>query len=226
MKSLALTASLLAFGFVSASASTITYSGIDLSGLTYLGNPNTDATFVTGSPDYANLYTANANLGGDVPKVSVNGPLGTLSGFSATYTILSQTGGGAGNSGYWDLIVSDPNNIANTLEIIAYSGTAMNSSTQVHTPSNLFSFGTLLSSVYGLTDGSTTLGNWVVDSAGVAIGNYATGVSPMDLEIASISITDNVPGVPDGASTCVLLGLAMGGLVLFKQRQTRSSATE
>lgn len=224
MKTFALPALATALGLLSAAATTITYSGMDLSGLTYLGNPATDAAFVSGTPDYANLYTANAFIGGDVPQVAVTGPLGTLTTFSASYVALSQSGGGAGNSGYWDLIVSDPNNAANTMEIIAFSGTAINGATQVHTPGNLFGFGTLLSSVYGITDGSTTLGNWIVDSAGVAIGNFGNTEGPMDLQIASISLDPS--SVPDVVPTGLLLGLAIVGLVTFRRWQTVSTVTK
>jgi len=226
MKRFVFSAALLMQATFLASATNINYAGADLSGLTYLGNPSTDAAFVTGSPDYANLFTANAGLGGDTPKASVNGPLGTLSAFTASYVVLSQTGGGAGNSGYWDLLVSDPNNAANMVELIAFSGTTLNSSTLMHTPSGLFSFGTAMSSVYGLTDGSTTLGNWIVDSAGVEIGNFGNTEGSMDLELASISINDSLPSVPETTPTWLLLGLAMGGLLAWGRWHGRSPATK
>jgi hypothetical protein len=218
MKHLALFTTALVLGCFSASATTITYIGADLSGLSYYGNPAGDATFVNGTPDYAHLYTDNANVGGDTPKVVVNGPLGKLNDFSANYVILSQTGGGPGNSGYWDLILSDPANLANTLELIAFSGLTFDGNTQVHSPSNLFSFGALLSSVYGISNGSTTLGNWIVNSAGVEIGAYQPGVSPMDLKIASITINGSLP---DGTSTLPLLSAGLGGLFLFGYARNR-----
>ena len=216
MKLTVLFGSALALTCISATA--LTYTGIDLQGLTYTGNPASDAKFVNGSPPYAELYTANANLG-DIPEVSATGPFGTLGSFSASYVLRSQIGGGTGNSGYWAVWINDPANPLNKIQIIAYSGGSMNGGTQVHgdasNPAGI-TFGALLSNVDLISYGSTTLGNWIVDSAGVEIGNYRNYDGPMDITISSITL----PGdpVPELAATWTLLAIGLGALAGLRRR--------
>lgn len=212
-----LSAATIALTCWSLSASAITYSGMSLAGLTYTGSPASDSKFVSGPPAYAELFTADSNAG-DVPAVSVNGPFGTLGSFSASYVRRSQTGGPATDSGYWAIWVRDPGNPLNKIQIIAYSGETMDSSTQVHgdtsNPAGI-AFGTLLSAVDGMSFGSTTLGNWIVDSAGVEIGNFRDGNGTMDVTIASITL----PGgpVPDVVATLPLLALCFCGLAALRR---------
>lgn len=69
-KTTALLISLIALGSLSASAGTDTVSGTELSGLKYSPNGGV-AQYVAGTPDYAQLYTADSGLNGGAPAVFV-----------------------------------------------------------------------------------------------------------------------------------------------------------
>jgi hypothetical protein len=111
-------------------ADTLTYSGSGLAGLTYVGNPG-DAQYVSGTPDVAQLYTANSGTADadDSPAVFVYGSLGTLSSFSADYDLVSSSGP-SGTSPYWILWLTDDSGF--TLPIVADGGSTLNASSLVH----------------------------------------------------------------------------------------------
>ena len=142
---LAVCALAMAFAILTpaAFADSITYSGTELAGLLYIGTPGTDAQYVSGTPDEAQLYTADSGTAAtaDSPVVYVQGALGTLSGFSASYDLVSSTGPN-GTSPYFILWLTDDAGF--TLPIVADGGTTLNASSLVH--------------VGDLTSGSITLG--------------------------------------------------------------------
>ena len=99
-------------GAMSANA-TITYSGTALIGLDYKTpyGPSSDAVYVPASvstPALAALYTSdsgNLMTSGDTPAVFVQGPMGTLSSFVASYSLYGAATGPS--SPYWILYLTD-----------------------------------------------------------------------------------------------------------------------
>lgn len=200
-------------GALSASAGSTTYSGSSLSGLLYVGDSG-DAQYVSGTPDYAQLYTPDSSPAGDSPAVFITGPLGTISDFLGSTSLAT----GSTVDPYWTLWASSPTDPGNDIEIYAFAGLSVSGSTQVHayTPgfaASLGTFGETLSSLESMTYDGSTIGNFTIDFAGLEIGDGGTG--PATANIDSITITDSVP---DGASTLMLLA---GGWVVLAGLRAR-----
>ena len=184
------------------------------------GTVATDVTFHNAATPFVQLFTPNAGttIGtDDRPEMSVSGSFGTLSTLTANFNLLSASPSVPPDGAYFDIFAQDPGNPATKIEIITYSATALgidtlNSSTQVHTPGNFFAFGDTLSTVDGLTDGTTTLGNWAVYQVGVQIGGYSDYSGAMTDDISSFSIGPSDPNVPDAGSTALLLGFGCSAL--------------
>jgi hypothetical protein len=175
----------------------VTYSGTALQGLTYVGNTG-DAQYVAGTPDVAQLYTANSGTANadDSPAVFVQGPMGTLSDFSSSYDLYSSSGGN-GNSPYWNLQVSMGGTIVN---IIAMGGSTLDGSSDIHAYNSDYSaaigtWGMTLSALDALTYNGDTIGDMTVDWAGVEIGDWNNGDAtvPASAEFDSITVPAPVP---------------------------------
>jgi hypothetical protein len=223
-------------GAMSASAS-ITYSGTALSGLDYVvgnplpNNPPSDAQYVpaTGTtPALAALYTSDAGLGptGDNPAVFVQGPLGTLSSFSASYHLYSSSGG-AGNQPYWLLWVSVPgdNNPNDEVGIIGMGGPTLNGSSAIHVVANPSSiapldWGVTLSDLDNATYDGITFGQMTVDWAGVSIGLW-----DIPDTIGAAASFDSLTVVPEPTTMIAgaLLLLPFGASTLRLLRNTRTA---
>lgn len=215
---------------MSASGQTFAGANLDSPPLSYTsetGNVATDVTYHPGVVPYVQLYTPDAGtvIGtDDRPEVSVTGPFGDLSSLTANFNLLSASPGVPPNGAYFDLFVQNPGNASDNLEIIGFSAGSLgvdtlNGSTQVHTLDGgapPFAFGTSLSSVYGITDGTTTLGNWTVESVGVQIGGYGDYSGAMTDDISSITVGN--PSVPDAATTLPLLGVCVGALAGLRRK--------
>ncbi|HEY3856630.1 MAG TPA: hypothetical protein VGO67_19775 [Verrucomicrobiae bacterium] len=169
----------LTSGNMSVSALPHVYSGIGLSGLNYLPKGGT-AQYTTGSPDVAALYSpdSKASPHGAAPAVFIPGPFGTLSNFSASYTLQSSSGP-SNTAPYWVLQVSPPNDSDpnDEFEIIQFStGPTLGPSTRIHvydSTGKLGSyFGTNFSDLINTSVGAYKFGDMTVDWAGVEIGDW------------------------------------------------------
>src|ERR1035437_9498992 len=120
-------------GAMSASAS-VTISGTDLSGLKYSGAAG-DAQYVAGTPDVAQLYTPDSGVNGDAPTVFVKAAnvglpsLGALNSFSASYSLLSSSGGN-GNQPYWLTYLYAPG--GGYIGVLSMGGPVLDGSSQIH----------------------------------------------------------------------------------------------
>ena len=220
-------------GAMSASAS-ITYSGAALSGLTPSTpyGPVTDSRYVPASgstPALWALYTSDSgdlNTSGDDPAVFVQGPLGTLSSFSASYHLyVAATGPSAP---YFILWVNAPGDPSDLIGIIGMGGPTLDGSSAIHVVDSYNSYANSTPSYWGdslsTLDNTTyartgvTFGQMTVDWAGVEIGNWDNGTLypvPASANIDSITIgpvpepTTMIAGalllLPFGASTFRIL---------------------
>ena len=206
-------AGLLAVSSGAAFADT-TYSGTALSGLLYLGDSG-DAQYVT-SPAAARLSTPDSGTTGDSPAVFVKGPLGKLSAFSASYTLLDFTGP-SNSQPYWNIVVSPNGDSVDTVRIISMGGSPLDITSAVHAYNNDYSasvgsWGNTVGALCALTYNGHTIGDMTVNWAGVEIGDWDNGTQtiPASADIQSITV------VPEPASLA-LLGL--GGLLLMPRRR-------
>ena len=166
---------------ISASAQGVgTYSGTALSGLTYLGNLG-DAQYVPAAgpiPALAQLSTPDSGTSSnaDSPAVFVQGPLGTLSSFSASYSLYGAATGPSGTEPYWIIWLTDDSGF--TSPIVADGGPTLNGSSGVHV-GDLINGSITLSALDTNIDPRTSLpyGQSTVAWAGVEIGDWDNGVS-------------------------------------------------
>ena len=234
MKSLTLFTSLAILGFLPWSASALTYSGSALSGLTPSTpyGPSSDSQYVPASgstPALWALYTSDSgalDTSGDIPAVFVQSPMGTLSSFSASYSLYGAATGPSGVEPYWNIKVSPDANPADVIHIISMGGSPLNGSSAIHAYNADYSaavgtWGMTLSALDAITYGGYTIGDMTVNAAGVEIGNWDNGTSIIPASANFDSLT--VPGVPDVASSAGLLGLGFLILALFGFRQNRQA---
>ena len=189
----------------------ITYSGTGLSGLTPATpyGPSSDSQYVPASgltPALWSLYTSDSGdleTSGDDPAVFVQGPLGTLGSFSASYDLYGTATGPNGTSPYWILWVNVPtdNNPNDQIAIIGMGGSTLDDSSAIHVydPNGSETYwGDTLSQLDGTAYGTTTFGQMTVDWAGVEIGNWDNGqdIIPASANIESITISAPAP-VPE-----------------------------
>jgi hypothetical protein len=201
--------------------------------LTYVGNSG-DAQYVPasgGAPALAQLYTPDSGLSdsADSPAVFVQGPLGDLSGFTASYDLYSSSGP-VGTSPYWILWVNDPSE-AQDIAIIGMGGPTLNGTSEIHVydPNNVAGsyWGDTLSFLDSQTYGASayTFGNMTVDWAGVEIGTWNNGDATIPASAEFDSIT--VPSVPEGGSGSLYLllaGAACFGAMVLTRRLGSASA--
>jgi hypothetical protein len=229
----------VSLGFAMSANASITYSGTALQGLDYSADlPGATASYVAGTPDYAYLYTPDSGItvnngGGEVARVGVTGPFGTLNNFSASYslyTLITGPVGPGGNAPYWVIFVrptgdSHPND---DLAIIQLStGPTLNGASTIHAYGPGFSsltgnlstttWGDTLTTLDGITYNGVAFGDMTVESARVEIGEWDNGsdVIPATANIDSITIssvpepTTMIAGalllLPFGASTIRIL---------------------
>jgi hypothetical protein len=202
-----------------------TFSGTALEGLIYEGNPG-DAQYVAGTPDYAQLYPADAGLAltADAPAVFAQGSFGTLGNFTATYDLLSSSTP-AGTAPYWIVWVSPPgdSNPNDEIAVIQFSlGATLSDSSTIHVFDPNYILGSYFGDTLGTLDstslGSYTFGEMTVDFAGIEIGDWSVSDSlsaTADIESFTIGTA------PDSASTLVLSGIGLAGLMVFAGRQNR-----
>ncbi len=170
----------LTSGNMSVSALPHVYSGIGLSGLNYVGKLSGEAQYVAGNADVAQLFTKDAGTrpAVDTPAVFIPGPFGTLSNFSASYSLQSSSVP-PGTSPYWVLLASPPNdsNPNDEIKIIQFStGPTLDGNTRIHVfdrTGKLGSyFGINLSALINTSVGAYKFGDMTVDWAGVEIGDW------------------------------------------------------
>jgi hypothetical protein len=231
-------------GAMSASAA-ITYSGTALSGLDYPQQwcytssagwylaPATDSQYVpanptTGAPALAALYTANSGTdwSDDTPAVFVQGPMGTLSSFSASYHLYGAATGPSGTSPYWNIQVSPTAKPSDVINIIAMGGAVLNGSSDIHAYNADYSaavgtWGMTLSALGALTYDGYNIGDMTVNWAGIEIGNWDNGnsVIPASADFDSITVVPEPTTMIAGA----LLLLPFGASSLRILRKTRTA---
>jgi hypothetical protein len=139
-------------------ADSTTYSGTGLApsaSVSYSSLYSGDAQYVAGTPDVAQLLTADSGTSSlaDSPAVYISGSLGTLDDFSASYDLYSSSVP-SGTSPYFILYLTDDPTYSDP--IVADGGSTLNASSLVH--------------VGDLTSGSITLADltpipgWHTDS--------------------------------------------------------------
>jgi hypothetical protein len=219
---------------MSASAS-ITYSGTALSGLTPATpyGPSSDSQYVPASgsaPALRALSTSDSGdleTSGDDPAVFVQGPMGTLSFFSASYQLYGNATGPSGTAPYWILWVSAPGNPSDLIGIIGMGGPTLNSSSAIHVVyADQSYWGQSLGSILNDTYNGVAFGDMTVDWAGVEIGNWDNGDSiiPASANIDSITVPGVAP-VPEPTTMIAgaLLLLPFGASTLRILRKSRAA---
>jgi hypothetical protein len=262
-KSTTCIASVIAAIFLSwpASAQTVTLTGSQLapsSGVAYqVPGAGASAGYVSTGGGYANLTSPDNVSGGaaqfnDTAMVVVNNgfdgiSLGTLNNLLAqgaaghvSFYLSSMTQADS-EQAYWNVLLVDPNNSANTLLVNAFSdrtsggagilganpfnqGVAGNSSVDASISlssggvlGGLFTFGSTWSTVAAVSDDGNTLGKWNVASVSIDVGGWDSSLSE-NAQISSITLPD---GVPDANSTLPLLGICFGALAGLRRRLHR-----
>jgi hypothetical protein len=223
--------------FVPHDALAITISGSGLANLHYSSdNPPVDAYYVAGPPAYAQLYTPDAGLNGDAPAAFVQsstiggGSLGTLSSLSATYSLLSSSGG-AGNPPYWLTYLIDPTT-GLYIGVVSFGGPTLNGSSQIHVfydydPGALSSntyWGYTLAQLSSTAYGTTTFGNLDVYETGVEIGDWDISDSiAASAQIGSITLWPSTQVPEPSAMLLLCIGLAGTGAYRLRKRAQAQS---
>jgi hypothetical protein len=220
-------------GAMSASATVI--SGTDLSSLFYHPNGGT-AQYVAGTPDVAQLSTADAGLNGAAPAVfakAANAPsLGTLSSLWATYHLYSSSGEATGptTQPYWLTYLYAPG--GGYIGVLSMGGPTLNGSSAIHV---IYDFDTdpnphTTSTYWGdtlstldstLYNGTTTFGQLTVYETGPEIGDWDNGANVIPASASFDSIT--VIPEPTTMMAGVLLLLPFGASTLRILRKTRTA---
>ncbi|HUA67156.1 MAG TPA: hypothetical protein VMA13_01295 [Candidatus Saccharimonadales bacterium] len=199
---------------MSASAS-ITYSGGALSGLDYSSMYAGDAQYVAGTPDVAQLYTADLSTAdtADSPAVFVQIPTAiTLSSFSASYILSS----GTTVDPYWILYLTDDTGYTSPI-VTTGSGPIDGSSLihvgdLVHGSITLSALDALIDPISGLPYGQETVA-W----AGLEIGDGGSGAGTANIESITISSVPESSTIIAGA----MLLLPFGASALRILRKSR-----
>jgi hypothetical protein len=216
----ALLMSLIAVGPLSAFAQSVTYSGTALNGppVSYSYAYSGDAQFVAGTPDVAQLYTADLSTAdtADSPAVFVKlSPAITLDSLIASYVLAP----GSTVDPYWILYMTDDTGYTTPIVGTDSTGEPLDSSSLVHT-GNLINGSITLSALDADTDPISGLpyGGETVKYVGLEIGDGGSGAGTANIE--SITIGSSAP---DGASTVLLLGFGLAGLAAMSLRKNRLS---
>ena len=220
---------LIGLAMLSWSASATTYSGTGLSGLTSSTpyGPDSDSQYVPATVSTPALWALSTpdsgalDTSGDDPAVFVLGPMGTLSSFSASYSLYGAATGPSGTSPYWNIKVSPTANPADLINIIAMGGSTLDGSSAIHAYNADYSaavgtWGMTLSALGLLTYDGYTIGDMTVVKAGVEIGNWDNGINIIPASANFDSIT--ISSVPDGGMTVTLLGGALMGLAALRRK--------
>jgi len=162
-------------GAMSASAA-ITFSGTGLSGLTPSTpyGPSSDSHYVPASGSIPALWALSTSDSGDLdtsgddPAVFVQGPLGTLSSFSASYHLNNAATGPNGTAPYWILWVNAPGDPTDLIGIIGMGGPTLNGSSAIHVVDSYNGYNNSTPSYWG--DSLSTLDNTTYARTGVTFG--------------------------------------------------------
>ncbi len=215
----ALLMSLIALASLSASAGVTTFSGTALNDLVYVGNPG-DAQYVPGTPDVAQLYTADLSVNGDSPAVFDLSPVGTLGDLFGNF----RTATGTTVQPYWAIWVSPAGNtsgFAGDLEIYTLGGSRLNGSSTIHafgpgwsdlggTPDGYW--GDTLAQLDAATYDGQPIGDMTLAAIGLEIGDGGSGAGTANIKSMTVG------SCPDFASTMSLLGIGFGALVGLRRR--------
>ena len=231
----------VSLGFAMSVSASITYSGAALQGLAYSADPGgATANYVAGTPDFAYLYTPDSGItvnngAGEVARVRVTGPFGTLNNFSASYslfTLITGPTGPGGNAPYWVIFVSPTgdSNPNNDLAIIQLStGPTLNGASTIHAygpgfsglPNNGY-WGDTLTTLDGITYNGVAFGDMTVESARVEIGEWDNGsdVIPASANIDSITISSVPEPSTMIAGALLLVPFGVSAVRILRKRQT------
>lgn len=246
---------LLAIGAITARAD-ITIQDLDLQGVDYSSStgPSATATYIATSPTtgYAEI-TSPDNVSGGIPQIEDTGlvvvnngyhgvSLGTLGYLVAqgaaghvSFNLLSEGGENGlstnGQYAYWDVLLTDPNDITNKILINAYSnnqlganpfnqGVAGNSSVDASTSlpggnGSLFPFGSTWSTVGMVVVDLNELSAWNVASVSIGVGGWGTGIEGI-ADIGSVTLPGNA--VPEPSMWALMFG-GMATLLVISRRR-------
>ena len=160
----------------------------------------------------------------DDPAVFVQGPLGDLSTFSASYDLYPNSfSGPAGTSPYWILWLTDDSGY--TLPIVADGGSTLNASSLVHV-GDLTNGSITLGALDLLTDPNSgnPYGESTVGYAGVEIGNWDNGTNTIPASASFDSFTVSTPEGGSGSLYLLLAGAACFGAMVLTRRLGSASA--
>ena len=260
----ALAVALLTMGASNAGAN-VTITGSQLSGCTYIvSGAGATSQYVSTGGGYAYI-TSPDNVGGgsfaqieDFASVVVpNGyegvSLGTLNSLLAqgiannVIFYNANQGGNNGHFAYWYVLLSNPTNPSDTLQINADSnemaGTnpfnqGMVSNSSIYATATLpggtsiFPFKSLWSSVVTVVYDGVALGNWNVTGVGVAVGGEGSGITST-AQISSFTLPGVAAPAPVSADTptmpqwaLIVLGAILCALALQTRTHVRCTASD
>jgi hypothetical protein len=238
---------------IGAQTVTFTSANDELQGLTpATPGPGATAAFVSGSPGYWQITSPDNVTGGglgtfnDTAMILVNNgydgaTLGNLSWLlgqgaagNVSFNLLSMTPGTPNHYAYWDVLLTDPHNPANTMLVVnAYGdnqlganpfnvGQSTNASVEVFDGTNYSTIWNTWSTVTNQTPvaGDGSLGTWNVSQLSISVGGWQTGAS-QTADISSVTVPGDAR-VPDAAWTLPLLGACLGGLAVLRRRCNRA----
>jgi hypothetical protein len=194
----------------------ITYTGTSLSGLIYSGGPG-EAQYVAGTPDVAQLYTADLSTSGDSPAVfALLQPGITLNSFVASYV----AGSGTTVDPYFILYLTDDPGFG--APIVATDSGNINGSSLIH-EGDLVDGSMTLSALDSVIDplSGQAYGDDTVAYVGLEIGDSGSGAGTAN--ITSLTVP-NAAAVPEAstymAGAMLLLPLGMSTLRKLRKKQT------
>lgn len=208
MKRLQIALITISFAAAMSASASLTYSGSALSSLDYSPGGAT-AQYVPGSPDVAQLYTADLSVNGPSPAVFIQIPTAmTLSSFVGSYV----TSSGTTVDPYWVLYLTDDTGY--TSPIVSTYGGSLDSSSLIHV-GDLTQGSIKLADLCSQIDpiSNVSYGQETIAWAGLEIGDGGSGAGTANIESITISSvpepTTMIAGalllLPFGASTFRIL---------------------
>ncbi|HEY1662104.1 MAG TPA: hypothetical protein VGI03_06770 [Verrucomicrobiae bacterium] len=189
----------------------LNYSGSALSGLDYSSYYSGDAQYVAGTPDVAQLYTADLSVDGDSPAVfvQISAPM-TLDSLTASYS----TSAGTTVAPYWLIYMTDDTGF--TTPIVSTGSGPLNGSSLIHTGDlthgsiTLSALDTTIDPNSGLEYGDEDIA-WV----GLEIGDGGSGSGTANIDSITLSSVPEPTTIISGA--LMLLPFGVGAFRVLRK---------